>query len=173
MLALSQLRALLIALLILSIGIKVAARSHQLYADAETETVQQAERRDVVDFFRHHGFRVERDESEPEASVIPALAGECRMLIVLASPQGWKQDVVRQLATPEDQTFFVYNGGRYREQPVWRTLIDYYWRKLYHYVGVKLPPSPLLSIAASPACELSRMPWQEVAHLRPPATPEP
>ena len=168
MLALSPLiRASLIALLILSLGIKIAARSREIYDDDGAPMVWQAERRDIITFFRHHGFQVDRTEDRPESSVIPASVGECRMLIVLASPQGWRRELVHRLASPGDQTFFVYRGTRYRDQPVWRTLIDHYWHRLYHYVGMALPPSPLFGVVASPVCELSRIPWQDIASLRP------
>jgi hypothetical protein len=155
------LRRLFVLLLALSVGTKIIALNQSVRgADQPTQSTTRDE---IAAFFTHQGFEVSKVEAQSESPFVPAAAGDCRLLAVLAAPQGWHRDLVRQLASPHDQVFFVFGGVVYEDQPTWLTWIHKYWSRLNQYAGRRLRTGPVLAIVASPACDLRDIPWRELA----------
>jgi hypothetical protein len=159
----ARFKLLFVLLLALSVGGKVIAGSQSLRG-AE-QAMQSTEKGQVIAFLGRQGFRMDAADSQPEPEFMPAVAGDCRLMAVLAAPQGWHRDITYRFAVPEDQVFFVFDAEVYQDQPAWRPWIYHYWRVLNLYVGRKLPARPVLGIVASPACDLRDIPWQEIAEL--------
>jgi hypothetical protein len=157
-----RLKGLFALLLVLSIGMKIAVGNPSARGVVETTDATKGE---VAAFLDRQGFRVGEDENPPEFQYVPAAMGNCRLLVVLAAPEGWHRDIIRQLASEHDQVFFVFRGAVYQDQPIWLTWMNHYWRMLNHYAGRGLPTQPVLGIIASPACDLRDTPWRELSSL--------
>lgn len=157
----ARLKLLFALLLALSVGSKVGVGSQSLRS--EEQATQDKERGQITAFLDRRGFQVDQPESQLEAELVPAAAGNCRLLVVLAAPQGWHRDVVRRFASPHDHVFFVFDATVYQDQPMWLPWFHYYWRMLNSDFGRRLPPRPVLGIVASSTCDLRNMPWQELA----------
>lgn len=151
------LRMGLALLLVISVGGKIAISNQSpRVADAtmgKTATVE------LAAFLNRQGFRVESDW--PESPFVSATAGDCRITALVAAPQGWHRNILRQTASGTDQVLFVYGNTIYQDQPVWLTWTDYYWSLLNRYVGRKLPIRPVLGILALQTCNLHDIPWVE------------
>ncbi|HJS84356.1 MAG TPA: hypothetical protein VJ779_02735 [Acetobacteraceae bacterium] len=154
-------RSLVALLLVVSVGIKLTIRSQPSHgAVPATESPATGA---VAAFLDRHGFRVNEADSRPESPVVFADAGTCRLLAVLAAPEGWHRELVRRLASPDDQVFFVFDGTVYPNQPVWRTWIHHIWGELNRYIGLTPSSRPVVGVIASPSCDLRNMPWRELA----------
>jgi|tagenome__1003787_1003787.scaffolds.fasta_scaffold20850676_1 hypothetical protein len=158
-----MLRGLFVLLLALSVGIKIIAGNQSVHS--ESQTVRSTAKDEIATFLNDHGFQVGEVEADPDFPFVTATAGDCRVLAVLAAPQGWHRDIVHRLALPHDQGFFVFGGVVYQDQPTWLTRMHEYWRVLNNFAGRKLPVRPVLGIVASPACDLRDIPWRELAEL--------
>ncbi len=159
----ARLKLLFALLLALSVGGKVGVGSQSLRS--EEQATQDKEKRQIINFLDHRGFQVDQPERQLEAALVPAAAGNCRLLVVLAAPQGWHRDVIRRFASPQDQVFFVFDAAVSQDQPMWFPWLHYYWRMLNSDFGRRLPVRPVLGIVASSTCDLRNMPWQELAEL--------
>ncbi|WP_431267186.1 hypothetical protein [Dankookia sp. P2] len=152
-------------LLVLSIGGKVAVGNQSLWGAEKAVQGTTATMDRVTAFFRRHGFAVSEVGDDPDVPLFQATAGDCRVLALLAAPQGWHRDVIRRLASAGDQVFFVFDAATYQDQPKWPPWTHHYWQVLNYYVGRRVPTKPLLGVVTSSACDLRGMPWQEIAEL--------
>jgi hypothetical protein len=153
-------RLLFAVLLALSVGGKLVAGPQSLRG-AE-QTMQGDTKGQIAVFLSRHGFRVGEIEDQPDSLFVSATAGECRLLAVLAAPGGWHRYILRRLASPQDQVFFVFDATIYQDQPIWRPWVHHYWQVFNLYVGRHLPTQAVLGMVASPACTLGNMPWREL-----------
>jgi hypothetical protein len=148
-------KLLLISLLILTLSFKVLANRSQSVSKQQDEIT----RTQIAAFFARHGFH-------PDGAAgigVSVRAGECQLLVAEAAYQGWHRDILRRLASAEDQFFFYFRGHKYSDQPVWRTRLSGYQTSFLRNLGLKAPAEPVLGIVASPACDLKAIPWQELA----------
>jgi hypothetical protein len=148
--------ALLALLLILSLSLKVPGSM-----SLQTDSRNVADR--VAAFLKRHGFQAAENASDEDLFSLSAVAGECRLLVALLSPQGWHRDVIRKLAPPGDQLLFVFDGMTYPTQPVLLTRVHDYWSRFLRYAGGRPPLRPVLGIVGSPGCALAEMRWSELA----------
>ncbi|MBX6742124.1 MAG: hypothetical protein QJR07_15530 [Acetobacteraceae bacterium] len=158
----TRLRLLFLLLAVLSVGGKVLAGDQSLRG-AE-QALQSAGKDQLADFLGRQGFQV-HEEGRPDSPFVQAATADCHLLVMLAAPEGWHRDIIRRLALPQDQVFFVFDAVVYQDQPEWLPWAHHYWRVLNFYIGRKLPARPLLGIVASPACDLRDMPWREITAL--------
>ncbi|MGU3494716.1 hypothetical protein ACLBXM_11795 [Xanthobacteraceae bacterium A53D] len=89
----------------------------------------------------------------------------CKMRVAVMAPQGWHSGVVRDLAKPEDDMFFVYKGGIYEDQPIWRTRMDLYSTLVLRRFGADPALHPVLGVIADPSCKARALPWGDVGTL--------
>lgn len=158
-------KGLFVFLLVLSVSGKViiADRSQE---DGTWSATDSAGKGEISAFFTRHGFQVGKDANDGGYPfMLPAVAGDCRLLAVYVAPQGLQRDVVRRLVAPHDTAFFIFRGVVYDDQPVWATRMYHYWRRINNYLGQMIPAKPVIGIVASPACDLRDMPWAELAEL--------
>ncbi|MFC7473497.1 hypothetical protein ACFQS7_03980 [Dankookia sp. GCM10030260] len=157
--------SLFLLLLVVSVAGKVVAGTQSLSGveEALKNTAMGAER--VASFLERQGFRVGEVESMPDVPLVLATSGGCRLVTVLAAPQGWHRDITHQFASAGDQVFFVFDATIYQDQPKWPPWVHHYWQVLNYYVGRRVPTRPVLGIVASAACDLRGMPWREIAEL--------
>jgi hypothetical protein len=83
------------------------------------------------------------------------------MDIAEASPDGWNRDIIRDLAKT-NQPFFVFRGEVYTEQPTWLTVTHSLFSKHLHTLGIAGQQTPVLAVAATPACSADQLPWAEL-----------
>lgn len=160
------LKGLFAFLLAVSVGGKIIAVSWSP-AEGTWSAPYSAGNTEIAAFFDRHEFLARKDENNMgDVFVGPGVAGDCHLLVINATPEGWVRDAVRQLASRNDEVFFVFDGTVYQDQPTWHTRMHYYWRQLNRFTGRAIPARPVLGIVASPGCDLRDMPWREIAELR-------
>ena len=148
----------LLLLSALTLGWKVVARSVDTGGRSEKDI-----QREVADFLLRQHFIVARAERIEEGQpTIRASSGPCRMLVAQSPAVGWDRDLIRRYAAAEDRVFVVFRGRIYDEQPTWRTVPDFLWARLRRELGLRVQPSPVLVVVASPSCEAERLPWGEL-----------
>jgi hypothetical protein len=87
----------------------------------------------------------------------------CQMNIVLSSSRGWHRDLIEKLSAGSDQVFVVFGGKIYPEQPLWRTVPDFLWSRLLTGLGLRVQPSPMITVIAGPNCAADRLPWRDIS----------
>jgi hypothetical protein len=157
----SSSRALKWALLILlplSLGWKLVAYSYN-----SEEPKQKAEQK-AAEFLSHHQFNfVGAEELTGEMPVVRGAAGTCRILIAMVSPRGWHQNMINNMTTSSDRTFFVFDGQVYREQPKLRTILDFLRAKFFSQMGLKMYATPVYAVIATNSCAAEKLPWSELS----------
>jgi hypothetical protein len=101
--------------------------------------------------------------SDQDMFLVFAVAGECRLLAALLSPQGWHRHVIRRLAPVGSRLIFYYDGASYVDQPVLLTRANDYWNRFLRSIGGSASPHPVFGIVGSPDCDLDAVPWSELA----------
>jgi len=119
----------------------------------------------VARFLVSHQFNLAGIEKMTgELPVVRVSAGpSCHLLVALSSPRGWHRDMLRSLADPSDRTFVVFRGSVYSEQPMLLTITYFLWSKFLGQLGLKISPTPVLAVIASPECDAERLPWRDLA----------
>jgi hypothetical protein len=140
-------------LLLLTVGLKLAVES-----GPPSDT---GSRKEIEQFFVNRGF--ETGEQQGDLPFLTARSQECELRVADASLDGRHRILIRQEALPSESVLFVYNGATYPDQPRWRTWSYMKWRRLNALFGRKLPIRPLLGVLAPAECDLSGMPWGEIA----------
>jgi hypothetical protein len=103
----------------------------------------------------------------PDHRTFRASRPDCQMLVTEISPRGWERDTMKSRATPMEQVFVIFGGKIYAEHPIWLTASDFLWHKVLSEVGLKVRPTPLLSVIATKSCGAERLPWHELASAEP------
>jgi hypothetical protein len=142
---------LMIFVLVLSLSLKIVGDT-----SAQTTEVNDVQS-SVADLLEHQGFEVTHDTPDVDLFPLAGVRGQCSLLVAVISPLGWHRDVIRKSAPPGSTTIFVFDGTSYRDQPVLRTRVDYYWTRFLRYAGFNHPVRPVLGIVGSPECELDKM----------------
>jgi hypothetical protein len=117
-------------------------------------------------FLLAHGLQP-RVEARISGPVVHATSDDCRMLIMEMEPRGTNLDRIdsagKAVGSP---VVFVFEGVVYREPPVRRTLLKYYWSRLEQRLGFKGRLEPVLAVAASEKCSVERLPWADIVWLQ-------
>lgn len=105
----------------------------------------------AVAFMKAHGLDMAPlDYSSAPVWVVGAL-DNCVVRIAEVAPEGWSRAIVAE-QTASDRLVYAFNGRFYEEQPVMRTKIENYRRRMVRYAGFQTPSLELLAIAVSSAC---------------------
>jgi len=152
-------KLVLCGLLILTLSFKVSDSISQSMSGQQDEMV----RTHIATFLARYGFQPNRAIADKYPMGVSGRSGDCNLLIAEAAFQGWYRDVLRRMASGEDQFFFFFRGHKYQDQPVWLTRLSGYRNIFLRNLGFNAPVEPVLGIVASPACDLNVMPWQELA----------
>jgi hypothetical protein len=148
----------LCGLLVLTLWFKVAVGMRQ-FVSGQDEML----RTSITTFLAQHGFQPNRVNEIQNPIGESGSSGGCQLLIAEVAFQGWHRDFLRRLASEEDQFFFFFRGRKYQDQPVWLTRLSGYWNTFLRNLGFNAPVEPVLGIVGSPPCDLTAMPWQELA----------
>jgi len=150
---------LLFPLVLASIGWKLAASpANSIDSSDSTAAV-----RLVTDFLDRHHFNIVASSEMPGGTpVFRVNFRACQMLIALSSPRGWDRDMIRKLARSDDQSFVVFHGRVYAEQPMLRTVAEFLWSRLLGELGLEARAAPVVAVSAPPSCDAKGLPWQEL-----------
>jgi hypothetical protein len=147
----------LVLALLLTLGSKLIVRP-----DKSTPSAADIQRR-VADFLIQQSFTVAlTNQTSDGQPVLRASAGVCQILVVNSDPMAWGRDVIRLNATVADQSFVVFRGRVYAEQPTWLTVPDFLWSRFQRELGLRAHAAPLLTVIATTSCNAERLPWGEL-----------
>lgn len=147
---------LLAVLLVWSVLLKIPGSLNQKGLTAEDVVGR------VSAFLEDNGFKADRSISDEDMFLVSATMGECRLLVALASPQGWHRHIIRRLAPRGGRVLFYYDGRSYEDQPVLLTRIYDYWSRFLRFLGANPTPRPVYGVVASPDCPMDSMPWDQL-----------
>jgi hypothetical protein len=120
--------------------------------------------RKVTEFLVRNHFQVPSSkEIVFGMQLLLARSALCEMKVILSSSRGWHRDLINNLSAESEQTFVVFGGKIYAEQPVWQTVLDFLWSRLLSGWGLQRPPSPVITVTANRVCEAEKLPWSELA----------
>lgn len=146
-------------LLVLTLGWKWAVSSMPGTTPSEDKAVE----RILTEFLSRNHFRVlESREYVFGMHLIVVDAPLCKMKVVLSSSRGWHRDLIKNLSAGADETFVVFGGKIYREQPIVRTIIDFLWSRLVSGWGFNAQPNPVITVAAEKNCDAQHLPWRDL-----------
>lgn len=115
----------------------------------------------VIKFLKDQKFDVRTtDESIEDMPVIEAKNQACHLRIARVSPLGHEAELVRRSSATNDRIFYVFRGVEYQEQPVRRTLANYFWFRFLRELGLVSRIPPVFAVMTS--CRSEQIPWAEM-----------
>ena len=105
------------------------------------------------------------DESIENMPVIGARNETCHLRIARVSPLGHEAELVRRASAANDRIFYVFRGVEYQEQPVRRTLANYFWFRFLRELGLVSRIPPVFAVMTS--CRSEQIPWAEMGAQEP------
>jgi hypothetical protein len=149
-------RSLLILLLALTIGWKIAAKPEN-----PTE-IQNA----IVEFLTKQNFDVSVTGDKMEyMAVIEARSHDCHLRLARISPLGHETNLVRLLHDASGREFYVFRGTIYHEQPVRLTTASYIGFRFLRELGLVTRVPPVLAVVSS--CNAEQLPWIALSSQEP------
>jgi hypothetical protein len=105
----------------------------------------------TVAFLQARGFVIDAIDSTAGPAWVAVSRGACRVRVADVSPQGWSRDIVAAQAKG-GRLLYAFDGSFYADQPVLRTRLRDYWRRLRYYLGLPAAPLVLRAIIVAPEC---------------------
>jgi hypothetical protein len=153
------LKWLVAPLLILTLGLKWAGSGRSITRESEEQRADH----EVSDFLvRNHFSVVGSRKIVFGMQLISAISPMCNIRVALTSSRGWHRDLIRELAAGSAQTFVVFGGRIYHQQPMWLTVPDFLWSRLLEGLGFHAQPAPVITVMAGANCDAERLPWAEL-----------
>jgi hypothetical protein len=120
----------------------------------------------IVEFLAKQQFDVSvTDETMEYMGIINARSRLCQLRVARVSPLGHEADLVRQVTTKSDRTFYVFRGMVYPEQPVRLTVASYLWFRFLRELGLVSRVPPVLAVVTS--CDAEQLPWRALGSQEP------
>jgi len=151
-------------LLVLTVGLKWATSNVGPTITAQAEG--QFGERGVSQFLVRNQFRItESREVVFGMQLLVAEAPFCQLKVVLSSSRGWHRDLIQNLTKGSANSFVVFGGKIYREQPIWLTVSDFLWARALNGLGFKANFMPVITVIEKQNCGAENLPWTEVSFL--------
>lgn len=126
-----------------------------LTAKTAVFVAQSAAKSEVTDnvstFLTARGFLLSHAPPRSAPAWIIGTRGACRVRIADVAAEGWTRTIAAEQAT-DDRLLFAFDGRFYAKQPVWRTRLEKYRRRLLRYFGVSQPPLAVRVLTVSKGC---------------------
>jgi len=151
----------LVTILLLSVlGKLIAARPDPSPDAAPVATV-------LAGVFSDSGLEARVIETRHAPGVyVEARVGECHILAGDYPSNDTYADVYQALAGPFGSLHYAYRGVLQARPPKLRALFDFYlWREIRR-VGLPRRRAPVIAVAATPDCDLTKIDWRRVAAVR-------
>ena len=118
----------------------------------------------LIKFFERHHFNVVvTDEVVNYMPIIRATTASCHLQIARLTPDGSNRDLIRHLAAGTDRSFVVFRGTVYAQQPVFWTVLNYFWSRFLRELGLIEHITPVISVAVNSSCNAAeQLPWGEL-----------
>jgi hypothetical protein len=149
----------LAAALVVTLGLKL------LYYDPGTAAAGEQDLGEAVTGFLVKAGFEPHVENRSGRVFIHADAGECRMLISEATPQGWDRSSNEIWAKPVGQLSYIFDGAVHVQEPFLAPMLDRWWMRLRVKLGLSPNYHPVLAVAASDECAINALPWWELGRL--------
>ena len=118
---------------------------------------------DLIKFFERNHFNVVvTDEVVNFTPIIRATTASCQLQIARLTPDGSNRDLIRHLAAGTDRSFVVFRGTVYAQQPVFWTVLNYFWSRFLRELGLIEHITPIISVAVNSSCNGEGLPWSEL-----------
>ena len=150
----------LAAALVLTLALKLLLYHHRETAAADSEVLGEA----VVPFLLEHGLESHLEKSS-DGVLVHATAGQCRMLISEATPQGWYRNQNELLAKPVGRLSYIFDGALRPNEPFLAPMLDRWWMQVRIKLGLSPNYHPVFAVAASEECAVHTLPWRQLAVL--------
>jgi len=148
-------------LLALMLGLKWAGSNVAPSLTGQSEG--QLGERSVSEFLVRNHFRIiESREVVFGMQLLVADAPFCQLKIALGSSRGWHRDIIQNLVAGSANTFVVFGGQIYREQPMWLTVSDFLWARFLIGLGFKANFTPVITVIEGANCNAEGLPWKEL-----------
>ncbi|GGF44920.1 hypothetical protein GCM10007301_00550 [Azorhizobium oxalatiphilum] len=154
-----MLKGAFVVLLLASVALKLPSSE----APAPATDPLRATMMSTALFLKKNGITVRNATQDLDLLVMQGTGPKCKMQVAIVAPQGWHSGVVRNLATPEDDVFFVYTGTVTDDQPIWRTRADLYKTLVLQRLGIHSTVPPVLGVIADRTCSARALPWGDIA----------
>lgn len=145
-------------------GLLLASVAGKIAMLTSTAAQERAKGADVAVWLKSHGFEVQPVIVDSTPVWIVGLKGNCRIRLVDVAPEGWSQSIIDQ-QTSHDQLSYVFDGRFYAQQPVVRTRLANYKRRLARYAGIERPQLRVLAMAVSAECPPDMIGPQDAIYL--------
>jgi len=143
-------------LLVLSLGLKVAAFSRTEATEVENDQIQT--------YLKSHGFSVTNPDPQAAPAWVTGIRDTCRVRIADVPPEGWARKLIDQ-QVGADRVLYAFDGRFYRAQPVWRTRMEKYRRRLIRYFGMQPAELAVRAVDISPGCPDGSFSAADAAYL--------
>lgn len=144
-------------LLALTIGWKVAVGTTPRLAETNTF------RSSLTEFLTRHDFTVAESDNFIEGiPLLVATRENCRLSAAAMDFRGSRARWIQDLASLDDEVFFVFRGAVYERPPTWLSAADHYWSRLAREMGFDRVDIPLIAIIAPPKCGAKGLSWGEL-----------
>lgn len=94
-----------------------------------------------------------------------ASGGLCVVWATEYTPYGTMADVIAQHGRSVGKLRYVYKSLVYERPPSVKPLLAFYWWRELKRIGIDAPRYPIVAIAASDGCDLSLLPWINLAAM--------
>jgi len=105
----------------------------------------------AVAFIKGRGLELQPSDPMSSPFWIVGTRGECRARVTIVPPEGWARAIIAE-QTAGDRLAYAFDGRIFDQQPVARTMIENYRRRLIRYLGYSEPSLEVRAIALSPNC---------------------
>ena len=128
-----------------SLTAKALILEHSHAATSEDPTEE------LVAFLEQRGFETMVPNRAAEPVWVVGRREGCRVSIANVSPQGWHRTAVAEQAAGQ-RLRFAFDGELHRDQPVERTKVEDYRRRLVRYLGFSVPEPAVRAVVLGPHC---------------------
>ena len=106
----------------------------------------------VAALLSRYGFGVSRHPPDSALPWVAGAIGHCSVQIFEVSHQGWEQSLITQVSAGKN-VFYAFGGDIYSEQPIMKTRVYFYWRRLKRALRLPAANHPVLAIIATQTCK--------------------
>ena len=114
----------------------------------------------VTTFLEMEGFSIASNKVIVFNNVIVAVKKECRILFAPVSDT-LSDELIKTMVDQTDRIVFIFHGEVYDKIPNWTTAADRIFSRIITRLGLHRP-SPTIRVAASPQCEIGKIPWDKL-----------
>ena len=111
------------------------------------------------------GFNTRVEGYLLESPTVSAKKRDCEIWATEYSPHGISAVVVAERAAFVGPLRYAFRGQLYDAPPKLSPLLAFYWWREVRRIGASAPRFPLVAVAGTSGCDLSTLPWKDIAAL--------